>query len=411
MNSLLDKLQPYPFELLSALLQGVKAPVDKKAIAWSIGEPKHSAPDFIARVISEEIGGLSNYPLTIGESDLRQAICDWLIKRFRLPPDSLDINKHILPCNGSREALFAFIQAAVNLHKKEQREADCAGDNNAPLVLMPNPFYQIYEGAALLAGAEPYFLNVGENLLPDYDSVPDEIWQRCQILIICSPGNPTGAVTPPDTMAKLIALSQKHDFIVASDECYSELYPDENAPPTGLLEVAAEANLTDYDKCVVFHSLSKRSNLPGMRSGFIAGDPAIMQKFKLYRTYHGCAMSPPFQKASAAAWRDEEHVVANRALYRQKFAAVLDIIKPVMNVQAAQGAFYLWPQTPCSDTEFARDLFEQEHITVVPGSFLSRQAHGENPGKNRIRMALVAPLDECVEGARRLANFVEKLKK
>jgi N-succinyldiaminopimelate aminotransferase len=401
MNSLLDKLQPYPFERLSALLEGVTPP-SKKAILWSIGEPKHQAPDFIARIINEEISGLSSYPLTIGEADLRQAICEWLINRFHLPENSLDINKNVLPCNGSREALFAFVQAVV----------DRAGNlkSEAPLVLMPNPFYQIYEGAALLAGAEPYFVNVGDNLLPDYESIDEDIWRRCQLLIVCSPGNPTGAVTPPDTMRKLIALSQKHNFILASDECYSELYPDEKSPPAGLLEVAAESGLTDFNNCAVFHSLSKRSNLPGMRSGFIAGDARIMQKFKLYRTYHGCAMSPPFQRASAAAWRDEEHVRANRQLYRQKFKAVLDIIKPVVKVEPAQGAFYLWPETPGSDTDFTRNLFKHENITVVPGSYLSRQAHGQNPGAGRIRMALVAPLDECIEGARRLADFVGKIK-
>lgn len=401
MNPHLAELQPYPFERLAKLLAGT-TPAAKKAIHWSIGEPKHAAPPFIAEIIAKEIGGLSNYPLTIGEGELREAICDWLKVRFKLEPDSLSKDKHILPCNGSREALFAFVQAAVT-------------PGPDALVLMPNPFYQIYEGAALLAGAKPYFLNVdAKSLLPDFDSVPEAIWQQCQLLIICTPGNPTGAVMPAEQIEKLVRLADQYDFVLASDECYSELYPNEDQPPVGLLEVCAGMGRIDYRRCIVFHSLSKRSNLPGMRSGFIAGDADIIAQFKLYRTYHGCAMSPPFQKASTAAWRDEAHVVANRVLYRQKFNAVLETITPVMKVAPAQGAFYLWPETKIEsteidETEFTRLLFARENLTVVPGTYLSRPAHGSNPGANHVRMALVAPLEECIEGAQRLRNFVESL--
>lgn len=401
MNPHLAELQPYPFERLAKLLAGT-TPAAKKAIHWSIGEPKHAAPPFIAEIIAKEIGGLSNYPLTIGEGELREAICDWLKVRFKLEPDSLSKDKHILPCNGSREALFAFVQAAVT-------------PGPDALVLMPNPFYQIYEGAALLAGAKPYFLNVdAQSLLPDFDSVPEAIWQQCQLLIICTPGNPTGAVMPAEQIEKLVRLADQYNFILASDECYSELYPNEDQPPVGLLEVCAGMGRVDYKNCIVFHSLSKRSNLPGMRSGFIAGDADIIAQFKLYRTYHGCAMSPPFQKASTAAWRDEAHVVANRVLYRQKFNAVLETITPVMTVAPAQGAFYLWPETniegtEIDETDFTRLLFARENLTVVPGTYLSRPAHGSNPGANHVRMALVAPLEECIEGAQRLRNFVESL--
>ncbi|MBS1992649.1 MAG: succinyldiaminopimelate transaminase [Cyanobacteria bacterium SZAS LIN-3] len=398
-NSRLLELQPYPFERLHALLSGSTPPADKKPIAWSIGEPKHAAPPFIAEVIAREIGGLSNYPLTAGEAALREAICQWLTTRFKLKAGSLDKEKHVLPCNGTREALFAIAQAVV----------DAAPD---ALVLMPNPFYQIYEGAVLLAGARPHYLNVlEETLCPDFDSVSEEVWRRCQLIYICTPGNPTGAVLSEETLQKLIGLARKFDFVIASDECYSELYPDEDRPPVGLLQAAAGLNdnavADPYKNCLVFHSLSKRSNLPGMRSGFIAGDPDLMAKFKLYRTYHGCAMPPPFQKASIAAWQDEEHVRQNRAIYRRKFERVLEIIAPVVDVRNPDGAFYLWPRTPMPDTDFARLLFEQEHLTVVPGSYLSRLSDGVNPGLNRVRMALVAPLEECVEGAERFRRFVE----
>jgi len=397
MNSDLDKLQPYPFEKLNALKAAV-SPVEKEHIALSIGEPKHQPPGFVVEELISHLHGLANYPLTKGRGELRQAIADWLTTRFALPTGSVEAEHHVLPVAGTREALFAFAQAVVD------RTAN-------PLVLSPNPFYQIYEGAALLAGAEPYFLNTtAENgFLPDLDAVPSEVWQRCQLIYICTPGNPTGAVANVAYLQKLIGLADEHDFIIASDECYSELYFDESAPPAGLLQAAAEMGRSDYNRCVVFHSLSKRSNLPGLRSGFVAGDAEVLGRFLKYRTYHGCALPAHTQAASIAAWRDEGHVKANRELYRQKFDAVLDILQPVMNVARPDAGFYLWPETPISDTEFAQQLFAQQNVTVLPGSYLSRDAHGSNPGTGRIRMALVAELDECIEAAERIRQFVEQL--
>lgn len=303
----------------------------------------------------------------------------------------------MLPVNGTREALFAFTQTVVN-----------RGDD--ALVVSPNPFYQIYEGAAFLAGAKPHYLPcLDENgFNPDFDAVPAEIWQRCQILFLCSPGNPTGALIPIETLKKLIALADQYDFVIAADECYSELYFDEQTPPPGLLTACAELGRQDFKRCVVFHSLSKRSNLPGLRSGFVAGDADILKGFLLYRTYHGCAMPVQTQLASIAAWNDEVHVRANRALYREKFDAVLEILAPVLDVQRPDGSFYLWPNVAGDDTAFCRDLFEQEHVTVVPGSYLSRDVDGSNPGAGRVRMALVAPLAECVEAAERIRDFVQR---
>ena len=398
MNHDLTRLQPYPFEKLAALKAGATPPKHLPHIALSIGEPKHAAPSFVAEEIITHLHGLSNYPTTKGTVELRHSIARWLINRFQLPAGSVDVEHHILPVNGTREALFAFAQAVVER-------------SSQPLIVMPNPFYQIYEGAALLAGAEPYFLNTTpENgYLPDFDAVPAAVWERCQLLYICTPGNPTGTVIAKETLKKLIQLAQQHDFIIASDECYSELYPDESNPPVGLLQAAAEMGLSDYQRCVVFHSLSKRSNLPGMRSGFVAGDAEILNKFLLYRTYHGCAMAPYHQAASIRAWDDEAHVVTNRELYRAKFNAVLNILGDVMQVQQPDAGFYLWPRTPISDTEFARRLFAEQNVTVLPGSYLSRAAHGINPGENHIRLALVAPLEECVEAATRIRTLIESL--
>ena len=398
MNPDLDRLQPYPFQKLAALKQGTQPPAALEHIALSIGEPKHPTPSFISEALLEHLHGLANYPLTKGSDALRNTIADWATRRFGLPAASLDPQRHVLPVNGTREALFAFAQAVVDRTAK-------------PLVVMPNPFYQIYEGAAFLAGAEPWFVNcLPENgYLPDFDAVPAKVWQRCQLLYLCSPGNPTGAVIDEPTLQKVLDLAEQHDFIVASDECYSELYPDENAPPAGLLGAAARAGNTDYRRCVVFHSLSKRSNAPGLRSGFVAGDAAVLEQFHQYRTYHGCAMAPPVQSASIAAWRDETHVVENRTLYREKFAAVLEILAPVLDVRTPDAAFYLWPRTPISDTEFARRLYDEQNVTVLPGSYLSREAHGINPGTGHVRMALVAPLDECIEAAQRIRRLVESL--
>lgn len=396
MNDALNNLQPYPFEKLRALLADAQPPAEKRAIALSIGEPKHRSPEFVAKALSDNLEQLAVYPTTLGIAALREAIAHWCERRFSVPAGWLDAAKHVLPVNGTREALFAFTQTVV------QRSDD-------GLVISPNPFYQIYEGAALLAGATPHYLPCLEEngFNPDFDAVPAEIWQRCQILFLCSPGNPTGALVAQDTLQKLIKLADRYDFVIAADECYSELYFDEANPPAGLLSACAAMGRSDFARCVVFHSLSKRSNLPGLRSGFVAGDAAILKSFLLYRTYHGCAMPVQTQLASVAAWNDEAHVRANRDLYREKYDAVLDILEPVMDVKRPDGGFYLWAKTPGDDAEFTRDLFAQEHVTVVPGSYLSREVNGFNPGAGRVRMALVAPLAECVEAATRIRAFIQ----
>lgn len=395
MNDALNLLQPYPFEKLRALLAGVQPPVDKKAIALSIGEPKHRSPNFVAEALSANLEQLAVYPTTLGLPALREAVAQWCEQRFRVPGGWLDPARHVLPVNGTREALFAFTQTVVN------REAN-------GLVISPNPFYQIYEGATLLAGATPHYLPCLEEngFNPDVDAVPADVWQRCQLLFLCSPGNPTGALVPLSILKKLIALADEHDFVIAADECYSELYFDEQNPPPGLLTACAELGRSDFRRCMVFHSLSKRSNLPGLRSGFVAGDADLLKSFLLYRTYHGCAMPVPTQLASIAAWNDEVHVRANRVLYREKFDAVLGILQPVLDVKRPDGSFYLWPRTPVDDQIFTRELFAREHVTVVPGAYLSRSVEGLNPGANRVRMALVAPLAECVEAAERIRDFV-----
>ncbi|VXB62931.1 Succinyldiaminopimelate transaminase [Pseudomonas sp. 8AS] len=402
MNHALTQLQPYPFEKLRALLAGAQPPADKRPIALSIGEPKHKSPDFVAKALADNLDQLAVYPTTLGLPALREAIAAWCERRFGVPAGWLDAARHVLPVNGTREALFAFTQAVVNREVSSQEPG---------LVVSPNPFYQIYEGAALLAGAEPHYLPCLQEhgFNPDFDAVSDDVWQRCQILFLCSPGNPTGALIPLETLKKLIALADKFDFVIAADECYSELYFDEDNPPPGLLTACAELGRSDFARCVVFHSLSKRSNLPGLRSGFVAGDADILKSFLLYRTYHGCAMPVQTQLASVAAWNDEAHVRANRDLYREKFAAVLDILGPVLDVQRPDGGFYLWARTPGDDQSFTRELFAQQHVTVVPGSYLSREVSGENPGAGRVRLALVAPLAECVEAAERIRAFVKGL--
>ncbi len=401
MNPKLARLQPYPFQKIASLMKGVAA-ADKPLISFAIGEPKHPTPDIILEAMRNHIAGLANYPLTKGDAVLRKTIADWLTRRFNLPDTALDPDKHILPVNGTREALFAFAQAVID------------ADKTRPQLLMPNPFYQIYEGAAFLSGAEPVYLpctpETGFN--PDFDSVSVATWDNCQLIYLCSPGNPTGAVVPEDQILKLLELAEKHDFIIASDECYSEIYFDEANLPVGLLEVAAKAGNTAFRRCMVFHSLSKRSNAPGLRSGFVAGDAAIIEKFLLYRTYHGCAMPPPTQAASIVAWNDENHVLDNRKQYREKFDAVLDILAPVMNVQKPEAGFYLWAGLDglgMDDETFTREIYSAQHIKVVPGSYLSREVNGLNPGKNRIRMALVATLDECIEGANRIKAYINAI--
>ncbi len=399
MNPDLDKLQPYPFQKLAVLFAEIEPPEEKSDIRLSIGEPKHPTPEIIYRAIKNNLSQLSGYPLTAGTMALREAVSTWLTRRFSLPAGSLNPATQVLPVNGTREALFAFAQCIV-----DPTVADAA-------VLMPNPFYQIYEGAALLAGAEPVFLNcLAENhFVPDFDAVDNRQWRNCQLLYLCSPGNPTGAVIEAPVLQKLIALAEEHDFIIASDECYSEIYFDEEQPPAGLLGAAAAMGNTDYRRCIVFHSLSKRSNAPGLRSGFVAGDAEILKKFLLYRTYHGCAMSPVVQAASIVAWNDETHVRENRDLYREKFSAVREILAPVLPLQMPDAGFYFWARTPISDTEFARKLLAEQHVTVLPGSYLSRERDGINPGENYIRMALVAPLDECIEAAHRIRQTIEAI--
>jgi N-succinyldiaminopimelate aminotransferase len=395
MNPNLALLQPYPFEKLNKLKANAKVTCDLPHIALSIGEPKHESPAFVLKAMAENLDKLANYPSTKGIPELRQAISQWACERFAL--NNLDSEDQILPVNGTREAIFAFTQAVV------ESKPDA-------LVVSPNPFYQIYEGAAYLAGAKPHYLPCLEEngFNPDFDAVPESVWQNAQILFICSPGNPTGAVIGMDQLKKLIALSDKYNFIVASDECYSEIYIDSQAP-VGLLQACAELGRDDYKNCVVFHSLSKRSNLPGLRSGFIAGDAKVLAPFFQYRTYHGCAMSIPNQIASIAAWNDESHVEENRRLYTQKFQAVLDILSPVMDVKQSDASFYLWAKTPINEEEFAQRLFAEQQVTVLPGSYLSRTIDGINPGAGRIRMALVAEVDECIEAAKRIRTLIENL--
>lgn len=398
MNPDLERLHPYPFQKIKALLDGAEGNPDLSPISLSIGEPKHPMPPLIHEAVTTHLNGLANYPLTKGTALLRETIANWLTQRFALPKTSIDPENNVIPVNGTREAIFAFTQAVIER-------------NDNATVVMPNPFYQIYEGAALLAGAEAIYLNCTEDngFIPDFDAVPAATWEHCQLLYLCSPGNPTGAVMSIEQMQQVLALAEKHDFIVASDECYSELYFDEDQPPPGLLQAAALMGNNDYKRCIVFHSLSKRSNVPGMRSGFIAGDAAILKAFLLYRTYHGCAMPPPFQAGSIAAWNDETHVKANRDQYREKFSKVLEILSPVMDVQAPDAGFYLWPKTPISDDTFTRELLVQQHVNVVPGSYLSRDTDAGNPGSHRIRMALVATVDECVTAAERIRTFVTDL--
>jgi len=402
MNQNLELLQPYPFQRLRDLFQGITPNHQYAPINLSIGEPKHATPSLIKDALVNNLAGLANYPTTAGIAELRVAISSWATRRYGIP--ALHIDKEIVPVNGSREALFAFAQAVIDKNEVGTVPA-------RPVVICPNPFYQIYEGAAFLAGAEPYFLNtLPENRhTMDFSSVPEDIWQRTQLVYVCSPGNPSGKVMSLDEWQVLFALSDRYGFTIAADECYSEIYFDEARPPLGALQAAHQLG-RDYTRLVIFSSLSKRSNVPGMRSGFVAGDARILEKFLLYRTYHGCAMSPTVQAASIAAWNDEAHVVENRRLYDEKFKAVTPLLQGVLDVEIPDGAFYLWGRTNIgsgigsgiSDTEFAQKLYRDFNVTVLPGSFLARDAHGVNPGNNFIRMALVASLEECIEAAHRI---------
>lgn len=397
MNPNLSRLHPYPFEKLAKLKAGMTTPAELDAISLGIGEPKHPAPAFVKQVIADNLDRLANYPTTKGLDELREAIAEWATARFQLKPGSLSASAHVVPVNGTREGIFSLVQAVVDRSQPGAK------------VVSPNPFYQIYEGAALLAGATPYYLPCDDSngFIPDFDQVDESVWRDCQILFLCSPGNPSGAVIPRDTLTKVIELADTYDFIVASDECYSELYPDEANPPEGLLQACAAMGRDDFARCIVFHSLSKRSNLPGLRSGFVAGDAGILKDYLRYRTYHGCAMPIQHQLASIAAWRDEDHVRENRAAYRAKFEAVVPILRQVMDVDFPDAGFYLWPKTPIDDETFALKLSASQNVHVLPGRYLSRTIDGYNPGENRVRMALVAPLEECVEAAERIVRFLQ----
>jgi len=396
MNPRLQSLQPYPFEKLRQLFAGVTPDPSLAHISLGIGEPRHPTPDFIKRTLAGSLSKLASYPPTAGGDALRQAVADWLVRRYAL--SSVDWKTEVLPVNGSREALFAFAQTVLDPTRGEA------------VVVCPNPFYQIYEGAALLGGARPYYVNAlaDRDFAADYGSVPGEIWRRTQLLYVCSPGNPTGKVLDLNGWKEIFSLSDRHGFVVASDECYSEVYFDEGVPPLGALQAATRLG-RGFERLVMFSSLSKRSNVPGMRSGFVAGDAAILKAFLLYRTYHGGAMSPAVQDASVAAWRDEDHVRENRRKYADKFARVTPVMRAALRVEAPEAGFYLWAPTPIADTEFARRLYAEQHVTVLPGSFLGRESGGINPGANRVRMALVAETDECLEAARRIVEFAKTL--
>jgi N-succinyldiaminopimelate aminotransferase len=405
-NPHLDQLHPYPFEKLRQLFAGVTPNSEFSPISLGIGEPKHPTPPFIQRALSHSLQGLASYPSTLGGEPLRVAIAHWLERRYGVPP--LDATTQVLPVNGSREALFAFAQCVIN-----------STGTDTPLVICPNPFYQIYEGAAYLAGAEPYFVNSdpARNFACDYASVPADVWERTQLLYLCSPGNPTGATLSLEDWKLLFELAERHDFVIAADECYSEIYHTSEAP-LGALEAAHALGRSGgeqpYRNLVVFSSLSKRSNVPGMRSGFVAGDALVLKKFLLYRTYSGGAMAPPIQAASVAAWGDEEHVQENRNLYREKFHLVTPLLRQVLDVELPDAGFYLWAdvrRTGLSDTEFARRLYADYNVTVLPGSYLARDAHGVNPGRDRVRMALVAEVDEGLEAAQRIVQFCQSIKK
>jgi N-succinyldiaminopimelate aminotransferase len=397
MNPSIERLQAYPFERLRALLADCQPPADKPHIAMSIGEPRHSAPAPVLRALIESLEtSLATYPTTLGTRALREAIAGWLTRRFELPAAAVDADTMVLPVNGTREALFAFAQAVID-------------PSRSPVVVMPNPCYQIYEGAALLAGAEPWYADsyAGNEFAPDLDAVPDQIWQRCQLLYLCSPDNPTGAVLDRARLARAIDLAHRHDFVIAADECYADVYLDESDPPPGLLAAAAAAGRRDFARCVVFHSLSKRSSVPGLRSGFVAGDPRLLAAFLRYRTYHGCSMPLHTQHASLAAWNDDRHARENRELYRRKFAAVLPILSPVLDVPAPRASFYLWPRVPDrDDLRFSRELYDRQNVTVVPGSYLARSTQRGNPGAGRLRISLVASVEDCTEAANRIAAYV-----
>ena len=395
MNPRLARLHAYPFERLAQLQAEVGPPADLSPIAMSIGEPQHAPASVVLQALARTFDRLGSYPATAGLFELRAAAAHWLERRFCLGAGAVDPQTMVLPVNGTREGLFACVQAVVD-------------GSSAALVLMPNPFYQIYEGAALLAGAEPYYLDAtaASGYTPDLDAVPDAVWRRCQLLFLCNPGNPTGAVLSASYLQRALELAERHDFIIAADECYAEIYSEETQPPPSLLQACLATGRGRFQRCIVFHSLSKRSSVPGMRSGFVAGDPEIIARFLLYRTYHGSAMPLPTQLASIAAWNDDAHVAANRRLYQQKFARVLPILTPIMNVTRPAGAFFLWPDVGGDDEDFTRGLYATQNVLVLPGSYLGRANSGGNPGAGRVRISLVPDVDACVAAAERIRKFV-----
>ena len=399
MNHILSTLPPYPFERLRGLLKGVTADARHAPISMSIGEPKHPAPTLVREALVQALDGLSVYPPTAGGEPIRRAVAQWLQRRYGLP--SIDPLRQVLPVNGSKEALYAIAQVAIDVREGAPR----------PVVLLPNPCYQVYEGAALLAGAEPYYVNQGPqtNFALDWDAVPQDIWPRVQLVYVCSPGNPAGAVVSQEQWAMLFERSARHGFMIAADECYSEIYPDDAAPPVGALQAAHAVGLTDFARLLVFSSLSKRSSLPGLRSGFVAGDAQLIERFLLLRTYNGGAMSLTVQAASTAAWGDEAHVIDNRRLYRAKFDAVVPVLSQVLQVRAPDGGFFLWAGVPGGDdTAFVRDLYAQYNVLLLPGSFLARTVQGVNPGAGFVRIALVDRLEACLEAAERIRAFASR---
>ena len=392
MNPLLDLLQPYPFQKLAVLFKGAQPNPAYTPVSLHIGEPKHTTPQFICDALSTNLSGLANYPTTVGSDALRNSIASWIQRRYKLATP-IDSKTQVLPVNGSREALFSFAQAVIDRTREQ------------PVVVCPNPFYQIYEGAALLAGATPHFFNTlaEDDFALNFDQLSEEVWQRTQLIYVCSPGNPNGHVMPLSEWKTLFEMSDRYGFVIAADECYSEIYFD--TPPLGALEAAQQLGRSDFRNLVVFSSLSKRSNVPGLRSGFVAGDARVLEKFTLYRTYHGCAMNPAVQAASIAAWNDEAHVAENRRLYKEKFSKVIEILKPVLPVVLPDAGFYLWLRVPIADTSFAEALHRDYNVTVLPGSFLAREVRGINPGENYVRIALVAPLEETLDAAHRIKEF------
>jgi len=396
MNPRLDLLQPYPFERLRSLLGATKPPASLRPISLGLGEPQHPTPALVKEALAANLAGLSRYPVTLGMPELRAAVSEWLARRHNIPAP--DPAKQVIPVNGSREAIFSIAQAVLDPGEKDA------------LVALPNPFYQVYEGSTLLAGAKPCFINAvaANGLAPDWDAVPQSTWPRIRMMYVCTPSNPHGRVMTLEDWKRVFDLSEKYGFIVVSDECYSEIYFDEARPPLGALAAARRLGRDTYPRLVVLGSLSKRSSAPGLRSGYAVGDAAVLERYMAYRTYHGAAMSNAVQMASIAAWKDEAHVIENRRLYREKFAAFFERVNPVLPLAMPDAAFYFWANVGPDDVAFTRDLFAETHITVLPGSYIAREASGVNPGRGYVRMALVSTVEDAVEAADRVREFMAR---